>query len=265
MKRTRTVFDQPAVRHWLGLGIGFLFILLMTQLASAQPQDGPPPHSPARSPRHADQAPPPPRGPMDDMAGMRGEDDEGMVRGKRSHDEPTREELLEVLQAVKPEVAERFEQFSESRGNRGDGPPREQNKEGRPEKQGDRQDGRYFGRMMPYLRSLAMEKKRDPELYALRISDMKLKRETHVLAQALREARESKQDKDVIESLEDQIEEKVTVHFDVRQELQELDLKRLEERIELLSEQLEEREDARDDLIKQRVEELTQRKRGASW
>jgi hypothetical protein len=119
---------------------------------------------------------------------------------------------------------------------------------------------RTLQRRFPRVRFLMELRERDPQMYELRLADIRLGRATAALAQQLREARAA-DDKPRHRALMDELEEQVAEHFDVRQTIRELEIEKLRQRLAELEEQLEERDDERDDLIEQRVGELA----GPDW
>lgn len=115
---------------------------------------------------------------------------------------------------------------------------------------------------LPRLAPLAVLKKSDPELFKLKIEDMKLDRETHDAVKQLRAAA-----KDEVKSKEmrEKIQEMVTRQFYVRQEIREHELASLEKKVGELREQIEARKDAREELIKDRIKQLTSKEETAEW
>ncbi len=144
------------------------------------------------------------------------------------------EAALDVLDEVDPDVAQRMREFREQR-------PMMAAARLRPH--------------LPELMRLANLRQTDPEHYALRIADMRLERETHELARRCHEAQQ-RQDPQADAMLE-QLRQTVTAHFDVRQQLREKLLARLEARIQTLRQQIGERQEARQSLIDSRLEQLT--------
>jgi hypothetical protein len=113
---------------------------------------------------------------------------------------------------------------------RPDGPPGPHRGEGNP-----------FGRL----------EQDDPEMFELVKKDHDLERQSHETAQRMRGMGRSDREKAKAE-----LSEVVTKHFDVRQERRHLQIKRLEEEIKRLKDQIEARTKSRDELIKRRVAEL---------
>ncbi|MEM8738380.1 MAG: hypothetical protein AAGG38_07890 [Planctomycetota bacterium] len=106
------------------------------------------------------------------------------------------------------------------------------------------------------VRFLVQLKARDPAMFELRITDLKLERDTRFLAQQARQASQA-DEKDRYRDLVDQIEVKVAEHFDVRQAIREREIESLKQKLESLEERLDQRGDDRKDLIEERVKELT--------
>ncbi len=144
-----------------------------------------------------------------------------------------------IIAQVYPELAERLAQL------RADDP---------------RQFKQTLERRFPRVRFLVELQKRDPAMFELRMADIRLDRQTDLLAQQLRDAREA-DDKVRYKELRDQIEAKVAEHFDIRQAIRAMEIEHLKLKLEELEERLDERDDDRKDLIEQRVEELA----GRDW
>lgn len=127
-------------------------------------------------------------------------------------------------------------------GPRGDGPPDGHPPDGPPR---GRFGHEHDLRLMEELKEL------DPEMYELEKSDRELDRQTLDLSEQYRRA-----PKDKRETLQKQLAEAVSKHFDVRQSRRELHLKRLTEELEKLRESIERRSDVRNEIIGKRVSEL---------
>ncbi|MEO0514322.1 MAG: hypothetical protein AAF086_03395 [Planctomycetota bacterium] len=123
-----------------------------------------------------------------------------------------------------------------------------------------RQFKQTLERRFPRVRFLVELQKRDPAMFELRMADIRLDRQTDLLAKQLREARDA-DDKDRYEDLRDAIEAKVTEHFDIRQSIRAMEIENLKLKLEELEERLDDRDDDRKDLIEQRVDELA----GRDW
>ena len=111
-------------------------------------------------------------------------------------------------------------------------------------------------RRFPQIVDFLSLKQRDPAMYELRIEDLRLAHESRRLARRIGMAKEAGKD-DEAERLTDQLAETLEHHFDIRQQIRERELADLEARVERLREQLEQRADNRDDLIEQRLQQLT--------
>ncbi|MEM1447195.1 MAG: hypothetical protein AAGF84_14135 [Planctomycetota bacterium] len=115
-------------------------------------------------------------------------------------------------------------------------------------------------RRFPRVRFLVQLQQRDPEMFDLRMADISLDQQTDALAKQLRDARAA-DDEDRYDELRDQIEAKVTQHFDVRQQIRAREIEMLKARLEELEQDLDDRDDDRKDLIELRVNELA----GSDW
>ena len=93
--------------------------------------------------------------------------------------------------------------------------------------------------------------KRDPQMYKLLREDYELERQARELAIQYRRASGEQR-----AEIKEQLGELVDKHFEVRQQRRRLELKRLEEELERLREAIEARNEARDDLVRQRVAEI---------
>jgi hypothetical protein len=94
-------------------------------------------------------------------------------------------------------------------------------------------------------------KTRDPELYKLMQSDRDMERQTHDMAERYRRA-----DKDEQAKIKTTLSELVGKHFEVRQQLRTLEVKRLEQQVKQLREKIDQREKNRKDIVGKRVTEL---------
>ena len=102
----------------------------------------------------------------------------------------------------------------------------------------------------------AVELKRsDPELYELNMKDRQYSHETSRLAGEYAAARRQG-DTARVESIRADIEKLVGEHFDVRQKLRERDLAQLEQRLELLRTQVQQRLERRADIIREHLSQL---------
>lgn len=124
--------------------------------------------------------------------------------------------------------------------------------------------GAVITRHIPWIRRLMHLKQTDPELYELRVRDKRLDNESRELSRRHRAAEQSGNQREA-EELTQRLEEHVNEHFLVRQRLHQYELKRLEQRIAKLREQLERRADHAQEIKKQRLKELTGRPDKGEW
>ena len=110
------------------------------------------------------------------------------------------------------------------------------------------------------VRFLVKLQERNPAMFELRMSDIRLGRETHALAQRVKQAHLD-DDKKTYKALYAELEDKLAAHFDVKQRVRQAELDLLRQRVEELEADLEDRDDERDDLIEQRLNELV----GPEW
>ena len=108
---------------------------------------------------------------------------------------------------------------------------------------------------VPGLRDLVRLRALDPELYAMRVRDIRLTRETVELAEALRRVQQLGERREA-DDLRETIEERVAAQFELRQAMRELAVARLEARLERLKLAVRERDRAERDLVEARVREL---------
>ena len=93
---------------------------------------------------------------------------------------------------------------------------------------------------------------RDPELYKAMQLDRDLERQTRDQADEYRGASKADQAK-----IKEKLVETVNKHFEVRQQLRNLEVKRLEQQLKQLREKIDQREKSRKDIVEKRVIELT--------
>ena len=93
--------------------------------------------------------------------------------------------------------------------------------------------------------------KGDPQMYKLLRDDYELERQTRELALQFRRASAERR-----AEIKEQLDELVNKHFEVRQQRRRLELKRLEEELKRLRDAIESRDEARDELVRQRVAEV---------
>lgn len=116
---------------------------------------------------------------------------------------------------------------------------------------------------IPKLMQMGYLKRHSPEMYQLRLSDMKLTSETEELARQYRQASEAKDPKAA--ALQAQMKAKLTEHFTLRQKIQEAELAALEKRIAELRELIAARKSSQEQLIQDRFDELIARPNRPEW
>lgn len=98
-------------------------------------------------------------------------------------------------------------------------------------------------------------KRNDPDLYELNVKDRRYSHETARLVGAYHAARRQN-DAGEAEIVRQQLERLVGDHFDVRQKLRERDLAQLEQRLEFLRQQVQQRLERRTQIVAEHVDEL---------
>ena len=92
---------------------------------------------------------------------------------------------------------------------------------------------------------------RDPEMFKLMKEDMELTQQTHAQSQEYRRA-----DKDEKAKIKEKLADLVGKHFEVRQKMRSLEVKRLEENLKQLREKVEQRSKNRKSIVEKRLAEL---------
>ena len=110
---------------------------------------------------------------------------------------------------------------------------------------------RRFPRMRPFLAL----KRWDPEMFDLRIEELKLQRQQRDLLADYRQAEEIG-DEQLTAELKETLIANITQLYDVRREIRHHELSRLEMRIQRLREELEAGQSLRDERIRERVDQL---------
>ncbi len=95
-------------------------------------------------------------------------------------------------------------------------------------------------------------KANDPELYKAMQEDFNLERQSRDLADQYRRARKADQAK-----IKEKLVEIVNKHFEVRQQLRNLEVKRIEEQLKQLRDKIDQRTKNRKDIVDKRITELT--------
>jgi len=226
-------------------------MLWTSAIALAQPEDAPPPRDEQRregGPQRGEW-----RGGERPM--MRGDRRYG-GEGERPHDgmgpgprgdqdgganltDEQIEQVLEVLEDYRPEMAEQIREMRERDPQRAE---------------------QLLRRALMFVRPMVQMQQTDPEGYELHLRDAKLDRESQEIARRLRAADGREADK-----LHGQLRDVLAAHFDVRQQIRERKLAELERQIEQLRTQIETRAESRDRLVEQRYSELTGQSQRPEW
>jgi len=213
----------------VAIALGLVLCLLSVASAEREADAPPPPQQREASPADTDSDA--------DTAADRGDRDRGhwrdRMRPQPLSDEDA-EEALSIIAELKPEAAERL------RALRAEDPRRFA--------------GELRGRF-PRLGYLLRLKQADPAMYELRVSDMKLAGQSMRLAQAWRTA-DAAGEADKADDLREQLAAVAADHFAVRQEIRAAELRKLEERLEALRDELEQRQADRDTIIEDHIERL---------
>ncbi len=152
-------------------------------------------------------------------------------------------EAIEVLREIDPEKAEKLAQHVHEDPHR---------------------VGQALHEHFPNLGRFLAMRRHDPQMFELRIDDLRLNHQAHEIARRVHEA-EASQD-DMLAAAEGvRLEQIVVEHFEVRQQIRERELMKLQQRIEQMRDQLEQRAADRDALITERLDELTGEDAGNSW
>jgi hypothetical protein len=143
-------------------------------------------------------------------------------------------DALEILRDYRPELFERFEGWA-SRN------PEEAR--------------RLLSRSVPMLSRLIRQRREDPESYKLTIQDMRLYRASTEIRQELRTFDHQEYAQRARE-LTSRLRDVLTRHFDVRQQIREREIAKLQERVEALRKQVDERTRQREKIIEDRLNQL---------
>ena len=174
--------------------------------------------------------------------GMRQGPSKGMRGRGMMLSEEDREQAMQVLKDINPELAERLEKSQ-------DNPQRSH---------------AMLQRYLPRIQKLMRLKKSDPKAYKLTIEDTKIELECQKLSHQFKEARKN-DEQDRMTEIHGKVAELVEKHFDVRQKLREMELEKLELRLAQARKQLEKRAGNRKELIQTRVTDLTGKQREPMW
>lgn len=145
------------------------------------------------------------------------------------------DQLIDILQVVKPEAAERIAVLRQRIGERA---------------------GAIIAREHPRVMRFMAMRERDPHLFELRMADFQLNRESLELAMAYREAKLTG-DADELKTIRGKLTQVVKAHFELREEIRQHELQQLEAQLDRLREELETRRERADRIIRERTAELT--------
>jgi len=123
---------------------------------------------------------------------------------------------------------------------------------GGPEGDRPQPSGMQPGSPMRGREDFEMLKTRDPELFKAIQADHDLERQTHDQAEQYRRA-----SKDEQANIKEKLVEIVSKHFEVRQQLRNLEVKRIEQQMKLLRDKIEQRAKNRKEIVEKRIIELT--------
>jgi len=152
-------------------------------------------------------------------------------------------EAIEVLRQIDPENADQLAQHVDENPER---------------------VGRALQEKFPNLGRFLAMRRYDPQGFELRIKDLALSRQSQHSAQRFHEAHSAGDDELAAAELS-VLQGIVADHFDIRQQIREHELMKLEQQIESLRDQLQQRADNRDQLIEERLEELISQDVDARW
>jgi len=165
------------------------------------------------------------------------DDDEESRRWSRRRpqlDEQQMAGAVEVLKAMRPDLAERISLAMAENPER----VRE-----------------MVMREYPRLRYMIALKRRDPKMFDLRAEDIRLAYQSQQLAEDIRKLDQA-ENVERREAAQAQLAQLLKEHYEVRHRLRELEIVRLEQRLEQLREELDERAARREAIIRQRLQEL---------
>lgn len=200
--------------------------------------DGPPGPPPRHEIDHDGHSKPPP--PHDEM-GEHGPPDHGRDRDRRGGPPRplTPEEVdvaLDIMARIDPETAEDLRLRHE---------------------ENPRLVGRALVERFPRIRMFLKLREFDPDMFELRVEDIRLARLTMATAEEYREAR-ADGDAEAIDAIEARLLELLAERFELRQRIREREIADLEERLAMLREQLEEQADRKDAEIEKQFERITE-------
>ncbi len=242
----------------LMLSTGVLLVGLSSRTAMSQ--GGPPPRDRdtawdnAPVPGGREPGPPPdarrPQPPRGDQDGPPGPPD--MRRGpNRGEPQPPRGADERRPGQPRAERREPRPPMEGTRGSRENGPPPDRREGDRPQPPGP-PPGSPNGYEPRGREDFEMMRARDPELFQAMQADRELERATREMAEHYRQAGKDEQAK-----IKDKLVEIVGKHFEVRQQMRNLEVKRIEQQLKLLRGKIDQREKNRKEIIEKRIIELT--------
>jgi len=224
------------MKHTIAIAVALMLGMTLLPAAWAEPEPQPAPVAeddvmPPREHRDHDRD----RAAHDRRDDPDGDDDRGRrFERLRPLTDQEADEALAIIDQLQPDAAQRL------RALRAEDPPR---------------FSRELRFRFPYLGYLARLKRSDPQMFELRIADMKLAGRSMRLARAWREADEAGE-AEKAQTLRTELEEAVAEHFELRQKIRAAELEKLEQRLEAMREELEQRKQQRERIIDDHVEGL---------
>lgn len=143
-------------------------------------------------------------------------------------------EAMAVLRDYRPELVERFEEWASRH---------------------PQQAARMLSRTVPMISRLMRMRQDDPKGYELAIRDLRYFRATTIISRELRQARLD-DDQARVAELSQKLQAILSQHFDVRQQIRERDIQKLQQRLEQLRKQLDQRKNARARILEKRFDQL---------
>lgn len=144
-------------------------------------------------------------------------------------------DALAVLHDYRPELVKRFQDWAERH----------------PENA-----RRTLSRSVPMMTRLVRMRRDDPAGYRLAIEDLRAYRFTSVLSKQLKQAQEENDQKRV-EELSIKLRTVLTRHFEVRQQIREREIQKLQDRVDQLRESMDNRVEKREQILNSRFEQLS--------
>ena len=108
---------------------------------------------------------------------------------------------------------------------------------------------------------LSILQKEDPQRYDMEIRQERLDEKTFVLAQTSRTAKEEKEKQNTRQQLEASVNEQ----FDLREQIKEAEVKRMDGELQRVKEKLKQRRANKSEIVKQRINQLLNAGSGLEW